>query len=170
MCVKSAEKSRMVSYFFCSACASSAGLASATRVKASSSEQPRSMGLTIADVTRLRREDVRSVHRAQGQSGIVERDEADAALHDERVVTIGDDVPESHPTDRIEVQPRLHPDGDADTLDLDAARERMIGRDDGGSSADDAGGRHVRLVGEHRLAAELMEGPNGVCRVERQVA
>src|SRR2546427_2035686 len=51
--------------------------------------------------TRLRREDVCGVRRTDGLAALVERDEADAALHDERVLPRGDHVSEAHAPDRV---------------------------------------------------------------------
>src|SRR2546422_6875284 len=50
---------------------------------------------------RLRREDVCGVRRTDGLAALVERDEADAALHDERVLPRGDHVSEAHAPDRV---------------------------------------------------------------------
>src|SRR5581483_1971850 len=121
----SAEKSLMVSYFFCSACASSAGVWSAANTtEARTSAHTRSMDSTIADVSRERREDVRSICRANGSAGVIERDEADTSFYDQRVLPVCDDVTESHPPNCVGREPRLHSDLHVHPIDFDVAIER----------------------------------------------
>ena len=57
-------------------------------------------------------------------AGLVERDEADAAFDDQRVVPAGDHMAEAHPPDRVGGQPRLHPDFDRDAVETETAPER----------------------------------------------
>src|SRR5436305_1095004 len=61
-------------------------------------------------VAALRGEDVRRVARPHRTAIPVQCDEADTALDDQAVMTIGDDLTEAHPSNRVEREPRFHPD------------------------------------------------------------
>src|SRR5882672_12744192 len=77
--------------------------------------------LPADDVPRLRREDVRGVRRTDGLTAFVERHEADASLHDQRVLPRSDHVSEAHAPDGVRPQPGLHPDLDVDAANVDGA-------------------------------------------------
>src|SRR5207253_6114556 len=55
---------------------------------------------------------------------IVERDEADAALDDQRVAVSGDHMAEAHAPDGIGGEPRFHPHLDVDAVERDDAAKR----------------------------------------------
>src|SRR5688572_27815513 len=56
----------------------------------------------------------------------LERHEADAALEDERMAAVGDDVTEPHTANRVERQPRLHPHLDREPVESDVFTEGPV--------------------------------------------
>jgi hypothetical protein len=67
---------------------------------------------TIAEIAGLRGEDARSIPGPLWCPGLIERYEADTALHDERMVAPCDDMTKAHPSNGVGGQPRLHPNLD----------------------------------------------------------
>src|SRR4029078_1673986 len=79
------------------------------------------------EVARLCGEDIRGVRRPDRSSRSIECREADTPLHNQRVMASGDDLTESHPSDRVGRQPRLHSDLDTHPIQLDLFGERKVG-------------------------------------------
>ena len=80
----------------------------------------------------------------------IDRDEAQTAFDDERVMTAGDDLSEAHPPNRVEREPRLHPDVDGHAVEHDDVAEGPAGGfHQHGRLADESRRRGV-LVGAER--------------------
>src|SRR3954465_10335988 len=62
----------------------------------------------LDEVPRLGGENVAFVGGPEGAARAVERDEAGAAFHDQRVLARGDDVTEAHAPDGVGGEPGLH--------------------------------------------------------------
>ena len=106
-----------------------------------------------------------AVGRPSSSSG----DETDAALDDQAVMAVGDDVAEAHAPDGVEGQPRLHSNLDGDAVDSDRVAERFHSAARKHRSAAGAARDRDVVVAGHRRgvpSGELLDCPLDVIPVE----